>query len=208
QAASFFLFGFETCSTTTAFALYQLAVQPEIQKTLRKELLKPLEKSNGKLHYDMIQTSLPYLDMMVSETLRMYPPLEFLNRIAMKNYKVPEYDLVIEEDIPVYISILGLHYDSEYFPNPDIFDPEQFKKRNKRERPSGVYLPFGGGSHECIGQRFGLLQIKLALLMILSKYEVESCEETSVKIDPRVLMTLPLNNVLYLNVRKLNTNAI
>ncbi|XP_071636505.1 cytochrome P450 6k1-like [Temnothorax longispinosus] len=208
QAASFFLFGFETCSTTTAFALYQLAVQPEIQKTLRKELLKALKKSNGKITYDMIQTSLPYLDMVVSETLRMYPPLGFLNRMATKNYKVPKYDLVIEEGTPVYISILGLHYDAEYFPNPDIFDPERFKKRNKRKRPSGVYLPFGEGSHECIGRRFGLIQIKLTLLMILSKYEVESCAKTSVKIDPREPMSLPLNGVLYLNVRKLNTNAI
>ncbi|XP_071636503.1 cytochrome P450 6k1-like [Temnothorax longispinosus] len=208
QAASFFLFGFETCSTTTAFALYQLAVQPEIQKTLRKELLKALEKSNGKITYDMIQTSLPYLDMVISETLRLYPPLGFLNRMATKNYKVPEYDFVIEKGTPVYISILGLHYDPEYFPSPNIFDPERFNEENKRNRPSCVYFPFGEGPHECIGRRFGLLQIKLTLLIILSKYEVKSCEKTSVKIDPKEPMTLPLNGILYLNVRKINTNAI
>jgi len=58
QAASFFSAGFETSSTTTAFALYELAMQPEIQNTLRKELLEALEKSNGKITYDMVYIQL------------------------------------------------------------------------------------------------------------------------------------------------------
>ncbi|XP_071580593.1 cytochrome P450 6k1-like [Temnothorax nylanderi] len=208
QAASFFSAGFETSSTTTAFALYELAVQPEIQNTLRKELLEALRKSNGKITYDMAW-SLPYLDMVVSETLRMYPPLGYLNRMANQTYKVPEYNLVIEKGTPVYISMLGLHYDPEYFPNPNKFDPERFNEENKRNRPTCVYFPFGEGPHACIGNRFGLLQAKLTLLMILSKYEVTPCEKTSipVEIDPRGAMTVPLNGVIYLNFRKIN-NAI
>jgi len=59
QAASFFSAGFETSSTTTAFALYELAMQPEIQNTLRKELLEALEKSNGKITYDMVYNCHP-----------------------------------------------------------------------------------------------------------------------------------------------------
>lgn len=70
----------------------------------------------------------------MSETLRMYPPLGYLNRNAVQKYKVPEYDLVIEKDTPVYISMLGLHYDPEYFPNPNKFDPERFNEVNKRNR--------------------------------------------------------------------------
>ncbi|XP_024873863.1 cytochrome P450 6k1-like isoform X1 [Temnothorax curvispinosus] len=208
QAASFFSAGFETSSTTTAFALYELAVQPEIQNTLRKELLEAFEKSNGKITYDMAW-SLPYLDMVVSETLRMYPPLGYLNRVANQTYKMPEYNLVIEKGTPVYISMLGLHYDPEYFPNPNKFDPERFNEENKRNRPPCVYFPFGEGPHACIGNRFGLLQAKLTLLMVLSKYEVTPCEKTSipVEIDPKGAMTVPLNGVIYLNFRKIN-NAI
>ncbi|XP_011866377.1 PREDICTED: cytochrome P450 6k1-like [Vollenhovia emeryi] len=208
QAASFFSAGFETSSTTTAFALYELAIQPQIQNTLRKELLEGLQKSNGKITYDMAW-SLPYLDMVISETLRMYPPLGYVNRMAMQTYKAPEYNLVIEKGTPVYISMLGMHYDPEYFPNPNKFDPERFTEENKRNRPACVYFPFGEGPHACIGNRFGLLQAKLTLLQILSKYEVIPCAKTSipVEIDPRGAMTVPLNGVIYLNFRKINTKT-
>jgi len=206
QAASFFSAGFETSSTTTAFALYELAMQPKLQNILREELLEALKKSNGQISYDMTW-SLPYLDMVVSETLRMYPPLGYLNRMAVQTYKVPEYNLVIEKGTPVYISMLGLHYDPAYFPNPNKFDPERFNEENKRNRPPCVYFPFGEGPHACIGNRFGLMQIKLTLLKILSKYEVTPCKETliPVEIDPRGAMTVPLNGVIHLNFRKIST---
>ncbi|XP_071561766.1 cytochrome P450 6k1-like isoform X1 [Temnothorax nylanderi] len=209
QAASFFLFGFETISTTVAFALYELALQPKIQNTLRNEILEVLKKSNGRVTHSMIQTSLPYLDMVVSETLRMYPPLGFLNYMAKKNYEVPEHNLVIEEGTPVYVSLLGLHYDSKYFRNPNIFDPERFNERNKRNIPEDVYIPFGRGERFCMAEKFGLVQTRLVLLIILSKYKVTRCEKTSipVKIDPRGPMTVPLNNVLYLKVQKINPLA-
>ncbi|EGI65437.1 Cytochrome P450 6k1 [Acromyrmex echinatior] len=209
QAASFFSAGFETSSTTTTFALYELAMQLEIQNTLRQEIFEALKKSNGKITYDMVW-SLPYLDMVMSETLRMYPPLGYLNRMPNQTYKVPEFNLVIEKGTPVYISMLGLHYDPEYFPNPNKFDPERFNEENKRKRPPCVYFPFGEGPHACIGNRFGLLQTKLTLLKILSKCEVTLCKETLVPvvIDPRGAMTVPLNGILHLNFRKINTNAI
>lgn len=65
--------------------------------------------------------SLPYLNMMVAETLRKYPPLGFLNCMAMQTYEVPKFNLVLEKG---FIPMLGLHYDPEYFPDPDKFDPE------------------------------------------------------------------------------------
>ncbi|XP_071579970.1 cytochrome P450 6k1-like isoform X1 [Temnothorax nylanderi] len=212
QASSFFLFGFETISTTVAFALYELALQPKIQNTLRNEILEVLKKSNGRVTHSMMEPnslSLPYLDMVVSETLRMYPPLGFLNYMAKKNYEVPEHNLVIEEGTPVYVSLLGLHYDSKYFRNPNIFDPERFNERNKRNIPEDVYIPFGRGERFCMAEKFGLVQTRLVLLIILSKYKVTRCEKTSipVKIDPRGPMTVPLNNVLYLKVQKINPLA-
>lgn len=90
--------------------------------------------------------------MVVSETLRMYPILPFLDRVATDTYKVPNSDLIIEKGTPIYISMLGMHYDPEYFPNPDKFDPERFSEENKRNIPSCVYLPFGDGPHACIGE--------------------------------------------------------
>lgn len=97
--------------------------------------------------------SLSYLDMVVAEALRMYPPLGHINRITTKTYKVPNSDVVLEKGTPIFVSMLGMHYDPKYFPNPNEFDPERFNGENKHNRPSCVYFPFGDGPHACIGER-------------------------------------------------------
>lgn len=97
-------------------------------------------------------TKLPYLDKVICETLRKYPPLPFLDRVAAGDYKVPGTDLIIEEGTPVYIPLLGTHYDPEYFPDPTKYDPERFSAENKQKRPFGVYAPFGEGPRNCVGK--------------------------------------------------------
>ncbi|EFN71133.1 Cytochrome P450 6k1 [Camponotus floridanus] len=207
QAVVFFTGGYETSSTTMAFTLYELALQPEIQDKLRKEILDALDKNDDTITYDMI-LSLPYLDMVVSETLRMYPTLPFLDRMTTETYKMPNSDLVLEKGTPIYISMLGMHFDPEYFPDPDKFDPERFNEENKRNRPSCVYMPFGEGPRACIGTRLGLLQTKLGLIKILSKYEVTPSKRTLIPmiLNPKAPTTTPLNGGLYLNIRRINAN--
>lgn len=93
--------------------------------------------------------------MVVSESLRMYPSLPFLDRTVTEAYKVPNSDLVLEKGTPIYISVTGMHYDPQYYPDPDKYDPERFNEENKRNRPSCVFLPFGDGPHACIGEDIG-----------------------------------------------------
>ncbi|KYN40637.1 Cytochrome P450 6k1 [Trachymyrmex septentrionalis] len=209
QAAIFFIAGYETSSTTVTFTLYELARHPEVQNRLRKEILNALDETDGKITYDMVTKSLPYLDMVVSEILRMYPPLPFLDRITKETYKVPNSDLVLEKGTPIFISLLGVHYDPEYYPTPDKFDPERFTEENKRNRPSCVYLPFGAGPRMCIGFRMGLLQSKLGIIVILRKYEVEPCKKTLIPmvIESASSSTTPLGGTMHLNIRRINNNA-
>lgn len=203
QAAGFFTAGFETSSSTMSFTLYEVSVNMDIQKTLRKEILDALEETGGKITYDMVMT-LPYLDMVVSETLRKYPPLAFLDRVAGADYKIPDSDLVLEKGTPVYLSMLGVHNDPEYFPDPDKYDPLRFTDENKKKRPACTYFPFGDGPRICIGMRLGLMQSKLGLVKLLSKYEVTPCEATPIPLvlDTRGFATTSLGG-LPLNVRKL-----
>ncbi|XP_017882560.1 cytochrome P450 6k1 [Ceratina calcarata] len=205
QAAVFYSAGFETSSTTTAFTLYELALNPEIQKTLRKEIHEALEKTEGKITYEMV-TTLPYLDMVVSETLRKYPPLGFLDRVAGADYKVPNSDLVIEKGTPIYISMVGMHYDPEYFPEPEKYDPLRFSDEAKKSRPPFTYFPFGEGPHICIGMRLGLIQTKLAVIQFLKDHEFSVCEKTPIPmvLDPKGLTTTSKGG-MYLNVRKTTT---
>ncbi|XP_054006575.1 cytochrome P450 6k1-like [Hylaeus anthracinus] len=205
--AIFFSAGFETSSSTMSFTLYELALNMDIQKKLRKEILDALKESEGTITYDTLM-SLPYLHLVVSETLRKYPSLGFLDRVTGTDYKVPNSDLVLEKGTPVYISVMGLHYDPEYYPDPERYDPERFTEENKQKRPNCVYIPFGDGPHNCIGLRLGLMQSKLGIVQILRKYEVTTSEKTSIPMvfDTQGVFTAAKGG-LYMNIRKITNEA-
>lgn len=89
--------------------------------------------------------------MVISETLRMYAPLGFLDRFANEDYEIPKTGLVLKKGTAVYVSVHGLHYDPEYFPDPEKFDPMRFSKENKHKIRPFTYMPFGEGPRGCIG---------------------------------------------------------
>ncbi|GJQ85724.1 Cyp6g1 [Trypoxylus dichotomus] len=181
QAAQFFLAGFETTSSTISYALYELCLDRTIQKKLAREIRLVLKKHDA-ITYEAIQ-DMKYLHKVVQETLRKYPVLPFLDRVTMMDWKIPGSNITIEKGTPVYIPMFGLHYDAEYFPNPDTFDPERFSEEQINSRPAFAYIPFGSGPRNCIGERFGLFGTKVALVHILSQFEVECSSETPVPIQ-------------------------
>lgn len=82
--------------------------------------------------------------------MRKYPALPFLDRKCNSDYKVPGTDLVIEKNIPVYISLLGFQNDEKYFPNPDKYIPERFEENVNINQL--IHFPFGFGPRICIGK--------------------------------------------------------
>ncbi|EFA12857.1 cytochrome P450-like protein [Tribolium castaneum] len=181
QAAQFFVAGFETTSSTMAFTLYELCLQPQFQRRVRAEIATCLKEHNG-LTYEALQ-SMKYLNMCVCETLRKYPVLPFLDRTCKEDYKLPNSNVVIEKGTPVFIPMFGLHYDPQYFPNPQKYDPERFSDENMQNITPFSYIPFGEGPRNCIGERFGLIGTKLGLIHILSEFEVEKSSDTPVPLE-------------------------
>ena len=151
QCFVFFLGGFETSSTVMTFALYELARNPHLQEKVRHEINTVLDKHDGKITYEAIQ-EMKYMDQVINEALRMYPPLSILTRKCVKNYKVPDEDVIIEEGVLVIIPVLAIHYDENYYPEPEKFDPERFCDDNKKARHQYAHLPFGEGPRLCIGK--------------------------------------------------------
>lgn len=86
-----------------------------------------------------------------SETLRKYPALSFIDRICVKKYLVPNTNLFIEQGTQVIIPIKGIHYDQEYYEDPENFNPERFSKENIESRNIYTHMPFGKGPRMCIG---------------------------------------------------------
>ncbi|KAJ3642923.1 hypothetical protein Zmor_025670 [Zophobas morio] len=159
QSAVFFVAGFETSSTTMAFALYELSKHQYIQDKVRYEINTVLAKHDNKITYEAIQ-EMKYMDQVIDETLRKYPPVSFLTH----------NDIVIEKGTMVVIPTLGLHYDEDYFPEAEKFDPERFSEENKNSRHLYVYIPFGEGPRMCIGMRFGIMQSKVGLAALLRSH--------------------------------------
>lgn len=190
QAFVFFVAGYETSATTIGFALHELALNPDVQEKLHDEIDRELRAHNGQFTYECV-LSMEYLDRVFQETLRKYPPLPVLNRQCTMPYTIPGSKLVLEKGTRVVIPVLGLHTDPEYFPNPEKFDPERFTEEEKAKRPNYVYMPFGEGPRNCIGMRFGQLQTKLGLAVLLHHYKFSPCEKTERKVvlNPKAIFT-------------------
>ncbi|XP_063930041.1 probable cytochrome P450 6a17 [Zophobas morio] len=170
QSFVFFIAGFETSSTTMTFALYELSKNQEIQDKVRDEINTVLAKHGGKITYEAIQ-EMKYMDLVLNETLRKYPPLPVLTRKCVKEYKIPDEDIIIEKGTIIAIPVLAIHYDEDYYPVPENFDPERFTEENRSKRHNYAHIPFGEGPRICIGARFGLMQSKVGLTFLLKSYK-------------------------------------
>ncbi|XP_044754251.1 cytochrome P450 6k1-like [Coccinella septempunctata] len=202
QAIVFFTAGSETTVGTLSFCLYELAMNPYIQNTLRDEIRQNMD-SEGNISYEAL-FEMTYLDLVIKETLRKYPLTHLLMRYAERDYTFEETDLQIEKGTPVLLSMTSLHYDERYFPEPDKFDPERFREENAKEFQY-VYMPFGEGPRKCIGDRFALLSMKIAVFMFLKNYEITPCNKTEVPVEQSktAFFIIPESGSIFLNVRKI-----
>lgn len=182
MAAESFIFfsgGFETSSTTLTFCLWELARNQEIQKRLRREIVDGIKENDGKLTYDLL-FNYQYIDMVVKETLRKFPVIPGMLRKCTKEYQIPGTKLIIPEGQKVLIPVYSIQHDPEYYPAPDAFDPERFSPELSKDRNPMTFLAFGEGPHICVGARFGMMQVKVALVKLLTKFEFSVCDQTTI----------------------------
>ncbi|XP_023564450.1 cytochrome P450 3A6-like isoform X1 [Octodon degus] len=178
QSIIFLFGGYETTSTTLSFVMHALATHPDVQKKLQQEIDTILPNKKPATYNDLVQ--MEYLDMVVNEILRLYPITGRLERTCKKDVKIngvviPKGSLVL---IPIYV----LHRDPKYWKEPEEFCPERFSKKNKNNIDPYIYLPFGTGPRNCIGMRFALLNMKLAIIRVLQNFSFQTCKETQIPI--------------------------
>ncbi|CAB3365212.1 Hypothetical predicted protein [Cloeon dipterum] len=177
QALVFFFAGFETSSSNMTFAMLELARHPDVQQKARDNIEEVLQRHNGQMSYQALQ-EMTFLDWIMLESLRMYPPVTVINRMCTKKYKIPDSDLTLEKGDLVMIPNRALQNDPDYFDNPEVFNPERFSDEEKNHKNQFIFLPFGEGPRQCIGMRFAKMQSKLGLYTILRNFEIASCPKT------------------------------
>ncbi|XP_052839469.1 cytochrome P450 6a8 [Drosophila gunungcola] len=183
QAFVFFIAGFETSSSTMGFALYELARNPHIQDKVRTEVEEVLEKHNQKFTYECTR-DFKYLNQVINETSRLYTIVPNLDRKAHKRYVVPGHpEFVIEAGQSVIVPSSAIHLDPSIYPEPFEFRPERFSPEESANRPSVAWLPFGDGPRNCIGMRFGMMQARIGLALLIKNFRFSTCSKTP---DPLV----------------------
>uniref|UniRef100_A0A2A4JJD6 unspecific monooxygenase n=1 Tax=Heliothis virescens TaxID=7102 RepID=A0A2A4JJD6_HELVI len=187
QAVLFFLAGYETISSAMAFLIYELAVHPEVQEKLANEIKEHDAKNGGKFDFNSIQ-NMPYLDMVLSEVLRLWPPAIGLGRECTKDYNLgkpndkADKDYILRKGDALVIPAWSFHHDPEYFPDPYKFDPERFSEENKHKIKPFSYMPFGLGPRNCIGSRFALCEVKVMTYQLIQQMELSPCEKTCIPV--------------------------
>lgn len=193
QCVLFFFAGFESMSTLLCFMGHELACNQDIQDRLYEEIIEAEQELNGELiTYEALQ-KMKYLDMVVSESLRIWPPNASTDRQVTKTYNLKRNDgtvLQLQPGDRIRIPIFPLHRNAQFWPNPTRFDPERFNDENKQNIQPGTYLPFGIGPRNCLASRFALMVSKAVFYSILKEYRIEKCAKTQ---DPIELKPQSMN---------------
>uniref|UniRef100_A0A8D8FLC8 Cytochrome P450 9e2 n=2 Tax=Culex pipiens TaxID=7175 RepID=A0A8D8FLC8_CULPI len=181
--ASFFFGGIESTTTMLCFTVYEVSLLPEVQAKLHAEIDSVQNNlEDNKLTYESIQ-KMKYLDMVVSETLRLWPPIGLTNRKCTKDYIMKNNDgtqVTLTKGDIIQLPIESIHRDSRFFPEPMRFDPERFSDENCHLLNQDAYMPFGLGPRNCVGSRLALMQAKCILYYLFLNFEVQISSRTDV----------------------------
>ncbi|WAQ96340.1 CP3A4-like protein, partial [Mya arenaria] len=175
QSMTFLLAGYETTSAVLAFLTHALATNDDVQNKLCEEVDEVLKSKE--VTYEMVN-KMPFFDTVIDEVCRLYPTASMI--VTRVGAKERVYNGVrLPAGMAIQGNVWALHRDPELWEEPEEFRPERFSAENKPNIKPYSYLPFGAGPRMCIGMRFALLEIKVAVGRILQNFTfAKSCETT------------------------------
>uniref|UniRef100_A0A8C6AKY6 unspecific monooxygenase n=1 Tax=Monodon monoceros TaxID=40151 RepID=A0A8C6AKY6_MONMO len=196
QGIIFIFGGYEPTAEALSFLFYELATHPDIQQKLQEEIDAALP-SKAPPTYESLE-QMEYLDMVLNESLRLFPLTARLERVCKKDVEV--HGVLIPKGTVVMVPLFTIHRDPEHWPEPEEFRPERFSKENKESRNPYTYMPFGSGPRNCIGMRLGIMNVKLAVVKVLQNFSFKPCKETQMHLKLRRQVLLQLEEPIILMV--------
>ncbi|WP_436932247.1 cytochrome P450 [Halosimplex halobium] len=188
-----FLFaGHETTALTLSYAITLLANDPERQARLHGELDSALGDGSEGSAADAERPGaadlfeLDYLDRVVDEALRLYPPAYTVFReptrdVELGGYRIPEGSTI---SMPQWV----VHRDERWYDDPDAFRPERWTDAFRESLPEYAYYPFGGGPRHCIGMRFALMEAKLVLATLTARFAFDAVTEPPLDLSMQITL--------------------
>jgi cytochrome P450 len=183
QVITIFLAGYETVANALGWTWYLLSQNPNCERRFHEEIDREL-RDRFPSYNDLPR--LQYVEMLLAESMRLYPPAWAMGRYAQNAFQLGEFFLPAKTT--VLISQFVLHRDARFFPDPLRFDPERFTPEAKARRAKFTYFPFGAGARQCIGESFAWMEGVLLLATLGQKWKLTLVPGHPV--EPQPLITL------------------
>jgi cytochrome P450 len=177
------LAGHDTTALTLTYTFFLLSGHPEAERRVQAEVDEVVGDDRASMAH---VREFEYLDWVINEAMRLYPPVFTLFRTPTESVEISGYP-VPEEDV-LMIPQWGLHRSERFWDDPEAFDPERFGPDRGTDRPRFAYFPFGGGPRHCIGKHLALLEAKLILATVVGEYELDFEGETPLELMPSLTM--------------------
>ena len=181
EVLTLLLGGHETTANALVWACYLLSQHPEVARKLRDEVDAVLGQRAPTLE-DLPR--LQYVDQVIKETLRIYPPAWILGRQAMQDVELGGYH--VRKGTMVFVSPYVQHHDPRWFEEPEAFRPERFSEENEKKIRAHTFIPFGAGPRACIGSRFTLTEQKVVLTLLAQKCKLTPPPNQRVQMEPLI----------------------
>jgi cytochrome P450 len=162
----------DTSTCALAWALYLLGGHPEVMGAVRREVDYVLGAEPPTLEK---ASELTFLEQIIRETMRLYPPIHIGNRVAAKDLYFQGFR--IPAGTRLVYSIYLTHRHRGYWRHPDRFDPGSINLKAHPQPEPYTYLPLGGGPRNCIGAAFAQLEVKVVLSRLIQRLDLNLVEE-------------------------------
>jgi cytochrome P450 len=167
EAMTILLAGHETTANALTWTWYLISQSPEIEARLHQEVDRVLQ---GRLPAVADLPALAFVEKIVTEAMRLYPPAWIVGRRAIAEYAIGEY--IAPPRAIMIMSPWILHRDARYFPEPERFHPDRWTPEFKATLPQFAYFPFGGGPRRCIGESFAWMELVLLVSTIAQQWSL------------------------------------
>ena len=179
-----------------------MALNPEMQDRLYEEVWQGTNQGTD-FAFERLN-KLTYLECIIFEILRKYPPLIRLERTSAADYKLANTNITLRAGQVVEIPIYAVHHSEKNYPEPERFNPDRFLPENKSKIKPYTFIPFGAGPRNCIGLKFALMEIKLGLAKLIGSFRFAPTEKTQIPMKFNTITPFLATNFNYLKVEKRN----